>query len=384
MIDTLDLTAIPAEDEALRSEIRQFLQQALKNVPADQRARSWMGFDADFSRQLAERGWLGLTLPREYGGAQRGHFARFVLSEELLGAGAPVSAHWIADRQSAPLILKYGTPRQRRDYLPRICRAEAFFCIGMSEPGSGSDLASIRTRAEPRADGGWRLNGSKIWTTNAHRSHYMIALVRTSGTAADRHQGLSQVIVDLSLPGVTVRPIEDLAGDSHFSEVFFEDVALADDALIGTEGEGWQQVNAELAFERSGPERLYSSMALVECWLGHCRANRLDDDLTRATLGEILAHLATLRGMSLAIAGQLARGLAPATEAALVKDLGTELEQRIPGLIAQALGRTPEQPASPELLRTLAYVEQVSPTFSLRGGTREILRGIIARGLGLR
>ncbi|SAI72356.1 acyl-CoA dehydrogenase [Bordetella ansorpii] len=384
MIDTLDLTAIPAEDEALRSEIRQFLQHALQHVPADRRARSWMGFDADFSRQLAARGWLGLTLPREYGGAQRGHFARFVLSEELLGAGAPVSAHWIADRQSAPLILKYGTPWQRQHYLPRICRAEAFFCIGMSEPGSGSDLASIRTRADPHADGGWRLNGSKIWTTNAHRSHYMIALVRTSGTAADRHQGLSQVIIDLSLPGVTVRPIEDLAGDSHFSEVFFEDVALAADALIGTEGEGWQQVNAELAFERSGPERLYSSMALVECWLEHCRAQRLDDDLTRAALGEILAHLATLRGMSLAIAGQLARGLAPATEAALVKDLGTELEQRIPSLIAQALGRTPEQPASPELLRTLAYVEQVSPTFSLRGGTREILRGIIARGLGLR
>ena len=384
MIDTLDLTAIPPEDEALRSEIRQFLQQALKGVPADRRARSWMGFDAAFSRQLAKRGWLGLTLPREYGGAERGHFARFVLSEELLGAGAPVSAHWIADRQSAPLILKYGTPRQRQHYLPRICRAEAFFCIGMSEPGSGSDLASIRTRAEPQADGGWRLNGSKIWTTNAHQSHYMIALVRTSGTTADRHQGLSQVIIDLSLPGITVRPIEDLAGDSHFSEVFFEDVALAADALIGTEGEGWQQVNAELAFERSGPERLYSSMALVECWLDHCRAGGLDDDATRATLGEILAHLATLRGMSLAIAGQLARGLSPATEAALVKDLGTGLEQRIPSLIAQALGRTPQQPASPELLRTLAYVEQVSPTFSLRGGTREILRGIIARGLGLR
>ncbi|WP_144638274.1 acyl-CoA dehydrogenase family protein [Bordetella genomosp. 13] len=384
MIDTLDLTAIPAEDEALRSEIRQFLHEALQGVPADRRARSWMGFDADFSRRLAERGWLGLTLPREYGGSERGHFARFVLSEELLGAGAPVSAHWIADRQSAPLILKYGTPQQRRHYLPRICRAEAFFCIGMSEPGSGSDLASIRTRAQPRPDGGWRLNGSKIWTTNAHKSHYMIALVRTSGTAEDRHKGLSQVIIDLSLPGVTVRPIVDVAGDAHFSEVFFEDVALAPDALIGTEGEGWLQVNAELAFERSGPERLYSSMALVECWLDHCRAGGLDDESTRATLGEILAHLATLRSMSLAIAGQLARGLSPATEAALVKDLGTELEQRIPGLIAQALGRAPERPAPPELLRTLAYVEQVSPTFSLRGGTREILRGIIARGLGLR
>lgn len=383
MIDTLELTAIPTEDESLRADIRAFLDDVLADMPPDQRARSWMGFDAEFSQALAARGWLGMTLPREYGGAARGHFARFVLSEELLCAGAPVSAHWIADRQSAPLILKYGTETQRQFYLPRICRAEAFFCIGMSEPNSGSDLASIRTRAEPK-DGGWLLNGSKIWTTNAHRSHYMIALVRTSGTAADRHQGLSQLIIDLSLPGITIRPIEDLAGDAHFSEVFFDNVALDASALIGTEGEGWQQVNAELAFERSGPERIYSSMALVQCWLSHCRAMQINDARTTAALGEILTQLATLRAMSLAIAGQLACGRSPATEAALVKDLGTELEQRIPDLLAQILSQTPDHAIPPELLRTLAYVEQVSPTYSLRGGTREILRGIIARGLGLR
>lgn len=384
MIDKLELTRLPAEDEALRHDIRAFLGQTLQGLAPDQRARSWMGFDAAFSQRLAERGWLGLTLPREYGGQARGHFARFVLSEELLCAGAPVSAHWIADRQSAPLILKYGTEAQRQCYLPRICRAEAFFCIGMSEPGSGSDLASIRTRAEPAPGGGWRLNGSKIWTTNAHRSHYMIALVRTSGSPDDRHQGLSQLIIDLSLPGVTIRPITDLAGDAHFSEVFFDNVALQADALIGDEGAGWQQVNAELAFERSGPERLYSSMALVECWLAHCREQGRDDAATRTTLGDILAHLAVLRAMSLAVAGQLAEGRSPTTEAALVKDLGTELEQRIPTLVAHTLGQAPDRPVPSDLLRTLAYLEQVSPTFSLRGGTREILRGIIARGLGLR
>lgn len=382
MIDTLELTAIPPEDEALRTEVRAFLADALDGLEPDERARSWMGFDAGFSRLLAERGWLGLTLPREYGGAARGQFARFVLSEELLGAGAPVSAHWIADRQSAPLILKYGTPAQRDFYLPRICAAQAFFCIGMSEPGSGSDLASIRTRAEPDG-GGWRLNGSKIWTTNAHRSHYMIALVRTSGTAQDRHQGLSQVIVDLSLPGVSVRPIEDLAGDAHFSEVFFDNVALPADALIGEEGAGWAQVNAELAFERSGPERLYSSIALLECWLAHCREHDADA-ASRAMLGAILSQMAVLRAMSLAVAGKLAAGLSPATEASLVKDLGTELEQAIPRLVGDTLGRHPDRPVPLPLLRTLAYLEQVAPTFSLRGGTREILRGIIARGLGLR
>ncbi|MNQ32496.1 Acryloyl-CoA reductase (NADH) [compost metagenome] len=385
MIDTLELSTIPYADEALRAEVRAFLADTLDGLEPDERARSWMGFDAGFSRQLAERGWLGLTLPREYGGAERGHFARFVLSEELLGAGAPVSAHWIADRQSAPLILKYGTPAQRAFYLPRICRADAFFCIGMSEPGAGSDLAGIRTRADliSAGRGGWRLNGSKIWTTNAHRSHYMIALVRTSGTAEDRHQGLSQLIVDLSLPGVTVRPIQDLTGDAHFSEVFFDNVELPADALIGEEGAGWAQVNAELAFERSGPERLYSSIALLECWLTHCRGLS-DNTASRATLGAILSQMAVLRALSLAVAGKLAAGASPATEAALVKDLGTELEQRIPQLIGDALGRQPEVPPPLPLLRTLAYLEQIAPTFSLRGGTREILRGIIARGLGLR
>ncbi|KNY08817.1 acyl-CoA dehydrogenase [Achromobacter piechaudii] len=382
MIETLELTALPAADEALRADVRAFLADTLDGLEPDERARSWMGFDAGFSRQLAARGWLGLTLPREFGGAERGHYARFVLSEELLAAGAPVSAHWIADRQSAPLILKVGTPAQKAYYLPRICRAEAFFCIGMSEPGAGSDLASIRTRAQA-ANGGWRLNGGKIWTTNAHRSHYMIALVRTSGTPEDRHQGLSQMIVDLSLPGVTTRPIQDLTGDAHFSEVFFDEVELPADALIGQEGAGWAQVNAELAFERSGPERLYSSIALLECWLTHCRA-QADDAVSRVTLGDILTQMAVLRAMSLGVAAKLAAGASPATEAALVKDLGTELEQRIPRLIGDALGRHPDVPPPLPLLRTLAYLEQIAPTFSLRGGTREILRGIIARGLGLR
>lgn len=385
MIDTLKLSTIPCADEALRAEVRGFLADTLDGLEPDERARSWMGFDAGFSRQLAARGWLGLTLPREYGGAERGHFARFVLSEELLGAGAPVSAHWIADRQSAPLILKYGSAEQRAFYLPRICRADAFFCIGMSEPGAGSDLAGIRTRADPinTERGGWRLNGGKIWTTNAHRSHYMIALVRTSGTAEDRHQGLSQLIVDLSLPGVTVSPIQDLTGDAHFSEVFFDNVELPANALIGAEGGGWAQVNAELAFERSGPERLYSSIALLECWLTHCRGLP-DNASNRATLGAILSQMAVLRAMSLAVAGKLAAGESPATEAALVKDLGTELEQQIPRLIGDALGRQPDVPPPLPLLRTLTYLEQIAPTFSLRGGTREILRGIIARGLGLR
>jgi len=383
MFETLTLSPIPPEDEALRLPLRALIAEQTANMPLDRRARSWQGFDAAFSRKLGQAGYLGLTIPKEYGGQGRGPFARFVVVEELLAAGAPVAAHWIADRQSAPLILHFGTEAQRQFYLPRICRGEALFCIGMSEPGSGSDLASVRSRAEPKGDG-WLLNGQKIWTTNAVHSDYMIALVRTSGGLADRNVGLSQLIVDLKAPGVTVRPITDLAGDAHFAEVFFDDMHLPPDALVGREGEGWRQVTAELAFERSGPERVYSSLILLDAWANHIAAAGRSDSASLRLLGSLTARLAVLREMSLAVTARLALGESPVIEASLVKDLGTGFEQDVPLLIGDDLAAHPDEPVEPELLRTLYYVTQIAPSFSLRGGTREILRGIIARGLGLR
>lgn len=382
-LDSLTLTSIPEEDEALRTSVRGFLAGAMRDVPAYVRARSWAGYDAAFSRELGRRGWIGLTLPKEYGGGGCSPFARYVLVEEFLNFGAPVGSHWIADRQSGPLILKFGTEAQKRFYLPPICRGESFFCIGMSEPNSGSDLASVKTRAV-KTDSGWTLNGQKIWTTNAHACQYMIALVRTSGEGQDRQKGLSQLIVDLSLPGVTVRPITDLSGDSHFCEVFFDNVQLADDVLIGEEGKGWEQVTAELAFERSGPERLYSSIVLFDQWLAFIRtdAGRTPESVRLA--GKILSQLAPLRAMSIAVTEKLARGGSPVVEAALVKDLGTGVEQLIPAAIADDLFSREVQNAPLELLQTLNYVTEVAPSYSLRGGTRDILRGMIARGLGLR
>lgn len=383
MIEPLTLTSVPEHAEALRPAVREFVKTYTEKVPLEQRAHSWMGFDADFSRELAQRGWVGVTLPKQYGGAGLDAFSRFVLIEELLGNSTPVAAHWIADRQSGPLILKFGTQTQKDFYLPRICRAEAFFCIGMSEPQSGSDLASVRTRAT-RTPKGWKLNGQKIWTTNAHRSHYMIALVRTSGTSEDRHKGLSQIIVDLSARGITIRQIRDLTGDAHFNEVFFEDVELGEDALVGSEGSGWDQVTAELAFERSGPERFYSAIALFDVWLEYLRKHHSADSWARELAGRIVTHLTVLRAMSVAVTEQLARGESPLLAAALVKDLGTELEQFIPFAISEELARHPGHAVPDGLLRALAYVTQICPTYSLRGGTREILRGMIARGLGLR
>ena len=382
-LNSLSMTAIPPEDEALRAPVRAFLSVALAKVPAHVRAKSWSGYDTEFSRELGRRDWLGITLPKEYGGGGRSAFARYVLVEEFLNFGAPVGSHWIADRQSGPLILKYGTEAQKRFYLPPICRGESFFCIGMSEPNAGSDLASVRTRAV-RTDEGWTLNGQKIWTTNAHHCQFMIALVRTSGDAQDRQKGLSQVIVDLSLPGVTVRPIADSSGDAHFCEVFFDNVKLGDDALIGEEGNGWAQVTAELAFERSGPERLFSSIVLFDEWLAFVRTDAGRTPASVRLAGKVLSQLAPLRAMSLAVTQKVAAGESPVVEAALVKDLGTGVEQLIPAAIADDLYARDGTTIPLELLRTLDYVTQVAPSYSLRGGTRDILRGMIARGLGLR
>ena len=388
---------IPDADEALRPKIRAFIAERIGRYPAEVRARTWMAFDAQFSREMGEHGWIGLSLPEHWGGQGRGAFARYVVVEELLAAGAPVSAHWIADRQSGPLILKYGTDTLRARHLPGICRGEQFFCIGMSEPNSGSDLASVGTRAR-RGDGGWIVNGRKIWTTNAHRSHYMIALVRTSGAPEDRHKGLSQLIVDLKSPGITIRPIRDLAGDAHFNEVFFDDVFVPDDSLIGNEGDGWKQVTSELAFERSGPERILSSIVLLDMLVrriaeraasasarGNAAAGAGHDlAAARHDIGRVVATMTALRSMSVSIAARLEQGEEPVLEAALVKELGTTLEQSIPELAIRHLGDAEAAHAADDLARVLHDTTLLAQSFSLRGGTREILRGMIARGLGLR
>lgn len=383
MIHHLEVACIPAELQSLRCGIKAFIAEHLPAAAPEQRARSWMGFNAEFSQMLAKHGWLGLTLPRVYGGQGMGFFARFIVAEELLAVGAPVAAHWIADRQSGPLIARYGTEEQKQFYLPKICAAQAFFCIGMSEANSGSDLASIRSHAVDAGEH-WCLSGSKIWTTYAQHAHYMLALVRTDGSPTDRQQGLSQLIIDLRLPGITIRPITDLAGDEHFCEVFFDEVKIPKNALIGERGKGWEQVNAELAYERSGPERLLSSIVLAQEYLSYLHTQPSLTDNDYALLGKMVQWLSTLRAMSLSLTAALEAGQNPALAAALVKDLGTSIEQSIPAWIADSLGENPDAQLPAALLRTLAYTEQMAPTFSLRGGTREILRGIIARGMGLR
>jgi alkylation response protein AidB-like acyl-CoA dehydrogenase len=368
------------EAEELRTEVRDFLRTELAGHNALQRAESWNGWSAEFSARMGQRGWIGMTWPIRYGGHARSALERYVVLEEMLAHGAPVSAHWIADRQSGPLLLRSGTEQQRLEILPRIARGECFVCIGLSEPDVGSDLASVRTRAVA-VDGGYRINGAKLWTTNAHRSHYMILFCRT-GETGERHQGTSQFLVDMKTPGIEVRPVAALTGEHHFNEVVFKDVFVAADCVIGTIGEGWQQVTSELANERSGPERFLSSFTLL-VELVRALGDSPSDHAT-AAIGRLVAHIVALRRMSRSVAGMLQTGSDPMLQAAIVKDLGALLEQEIPEIARLLVDAEPTSPSAVNFSAVLAYTALHAPSFSLRGGTREILRGIIARGLGLR
>ncbi|HEY8947433.1 MAG TPA: acyl-CoA dehydrogenase family protein [Rhizomicrobium sp.] len=372
---------LPPKAEALRGEVRAFLKEQLKDMPSRKRALSWSGYGQEFSRALGAQGWIGMTWPKKYGGRERSYAERYVVLEELLAAGAPVSSHWVADRQSGPLMLRFGTEEQRQFFLPRIAKGELCFCIGMSEPNSGSDLASVRTRAR-EADGGWRVNGQKIWTSGAHHADYMIALVRTDD-GETRHTGLTQMIVDVkNSKGLTVRPIEDMAGNTHFNEVFFDDVFVPHERVVGRPGDGWMQVGAELAFERSGPERYLSSLRLFLEFLRMVGDNPTEAE--RLLIGRMTTEMWTLRQMSLSVTGELQAGKSPAVAASIVKDIGTTLEQAMPKEI-QAIARDEvDLSVSNPFTDVLTYLLQTAPSFSLRGGTREILRGIIARDLGLR
>ncbi|MEM7016886.1 MAG: acyl-CoA dehydrogenase family protein [Pseudomonadota bacterium] len=375
-----DLCELPSEAEELRQEVREFLAETLADFPHAKRAMTWMGSDPEFSQKMGERGWIGMCWPKQYGGHERTAFDRYVVLEEMLAAGAPVGAHWIADRQSGPLLLNYGTEEQRQKILPEVAKGESYFCIGMSEPDSGSDLASTRTRAT-KVDGGWLVNGTKLWTTGAHICHYMIGLFRTTVDPDNRHAGLSQFLVDLkTTDNVSIRPIKDLSGGAHFNEVVFTDAFVPDEAMVGPEGNGWAQVTAELAYERSGPERYLSSYPLMNLLM-----DALDNPGKHeaVTIGRQIASLNTLRQMSLSVSGMLEAGENPALEASVVKDLGALFEQGMPG-VAQSLAPQGPSVDGSEYQQALAWTMQNAPSFSLRGGTREILRGIIARGLGLR
>ncbi|EWT01398.1 acyl-CoA dehydrogenase [Intrasporangium oryzae NRRL B-24470] len=364
----------------LRREVRAFLVGQVRDGAFVPHVDTWLTrWDRDFTRELARRGWLGMVIPTAYGGQGRTYLERFVVTEELLVAGAPVAAHWVAERQIGPSLLRYGTEEQKQAFLPAISRGELVFGIGMSEPDSGSDLASVRTRAE-RVEGGWRLTGTKVWTSGAHEADAFFALARTSPLdPAHRHDGLSQFIVDLRAPGVDIRPIVSMSGDHHFNEVHLGGVLVPDDRVLGRIGDGWQQVTSELGFERSGPERVLSTYPLLAEAASAMDDGRLPFD---AGLGRHVARVAALHQMSFSVSAALESHADADVAAAAVKVLGTTEEGDIADYVDTLTATGWDVDDELSTLLHAALLQR--PGFTLRGGTNEILRGVIARGLGLR
>lgn len=380
------LCANDAELAALRRTLRAFLEADRERFGWQPAVDAWLScWDEDFSARLGEAGFLGLTIPREYGGHGLGHLHRYVVTEELLAYGAPVAAHWIADRQVGPALLSVGTEEQRRRILPRIAAGQFFSAIGMSEPQAGSDLAAATAKAV-RADGGWLLSGTKVWTSGAHLAHQVVVLARTRPMDPQhRHAGFSQFMVPTDTAGITIDPIVLMTGEHHFNEITFDRVFIGDTNLLGTEGDGWRQVTAELSFERSGPERILSTTPMLTALVRTLAAQKDPGDDAAAAVGELLARLISLRQLSISVARALAAGQPQPNEAALVKDLGTRFEQESGELAAELLCYIDDDDTDRPRLAALVETARLhAPLFTLRGGTNEVLRGMVAKGMGLR
>ena len=374
---------LPESALRLRDEVRAFVKEEIEAGTFQPAVDSWLsGISPEFSRKLGERGWLGMSWSKKYGGHERSLLDRFVVSKELLAAGAPVGVHWAGDRQTGPMLETHGTEHQKQKYLPAMARGECFFALGLSEPDAGSDLANVRTRAT-QTEGGWLLNGSKIWSSGAHHAHAMVVLCRTSPKDdGNRHAGISQLMIETDQEGVTIRPINLITGVHHFNEVVFEDAFVPDNMVVGEVGGGWAQVVSELAFERSGPERFLSTFPLFLEFLRVAKGTR--DARIQEVVGNLTARYTALYNMSMRVMGMLAKGERVDTEAALVKDVGTRYESELTEalrLLVHERGSFAEPTRfESQLMKALLH----SPGFTLRGGTNEILRGMIARGLGLR
>ncbi|MFJ7887859.1 acyl-CoA dehydrogenase family protein [Lysinibacillus xylanilyticus] len=370
------------EQDRFRLDVRTFLKDELAKGTFTPKCDSWLsGDDPEFSKLIGQKGWIGLTWPKKYGGQERSTIDRYILTEEFLAVGAPVAAHWFADRQTGPLLLRYGTEEQREYFLPKIVKGECYFGIGLSEPNSGSDLASVSTRAE-KVEGGWIVNGQKIWTSNAHLCHYMVTLVRTSPfDGKSKHAGLSQLIVDLHAEGITVVPIKFLTGEHHYNEVFFDNVFVPDNMVVGEIGNGWAQGLAELAFERSGPERIMSTFPLIDELIQELKRQNNSEGLQQAS--KIVARLWGLRNLSIGVAQLLESGNGEdvSIPAALVKALGTKFEQSIPEITRLIVQTYPTLDAHRKIDRFMAESILHAPGFTIRGGTSEVLYGVVAKGV---
>ncbi|WP_420626984.1 acyl-CoA dehydrogenase family protein [Candidatus Poriferisodalis sp.] len=373
-------TELTGPELDLQADVREFLAAELPPGTHEPCLGMAADHDREFSSKMAARGWVGMALPSRWGGSDRTAVQRFIVVEEMLRWGAPVGHHWVGDRQTGNVILKFGTDEQRERFLPPICRGELGFSIGMSEPDSGSDLASVSTRAE-RADDGWIVNGTKIWTSNAHMNDWFICLLRTSPMEdGNKHAGLSQFLIDLGSPGLEINPIPFLDGSHHFNEVTFHDVYVPDTNVVGDPGMGWHQNTTEMAYERGGPDRWLSPFSTVEQLLRETAGTPMEDTVSDL-FGELAARWWSIRNLSLSVARLIDEGEAPSVESALVKEMGTRYEQEVVEKLVQLIDEEYSPESESLFERMLAQCVVTFPGNTIRGGTIEILRSVASKGL---
>ncbi|MDH4146503.1 MAG: acyl-CoA dehydrogenase family protein [Acidimicrobiia bacterium] len=359
---------LPSELEPLRAEATEVARRAAR--AREFQEDSWLiGNDAGFAAELGRRGWLGMTWPTEFGGHGRSPLERFVVFEAMISQGAPIASAWFADRQIGPTLLQFGTDAQRARHLPGLLAGTEMWSIGMSEPDAGSDVASVRTRAECDGDD-FVVNGQKIWTSGALHSSFIYLIARTDPDAPP-HAGLSEFIVDLSSPGVEIRTIKDMTGNEHFCEVHFSDVRVPAENLVGTPNNSFKQVMRQMEHERGGIDRLVSNRALYDDALA--LADRDDP-----TIRQDIARCETIYRIGRHMVLREVLGEAPAGWSALTKTLCTEFEIHVAGFCARVAGA--EAMLWNRVSRNICY----APGYTIMGGTTQILRNIIGeRVLGL-
>ena len=380
------------EQEAFRKEVSDFLEEEIRNGTFQPMCDGWIqGYSPEFTGKMAARGWIGLSWPREYGGQGRSETDRLILTEELLRYGAPAACHWFADRQIGRSIIAHGTEEQKQELLPLILKGEAYIGLGMSEPEAGSDLASLQTRAVEDGDD-YIIDGQKMWTSCARYMTHVYLVARTDPDAP-KHRGISEFIIDASLPGISIRPTIDITGSEAWGEVFYDGVRVSKRHLIGEKNRGFYQILNQLDYERAGLERLMGNYPLFKAIIEFTRETERNgvplckDPLIRDKLARLQVEFEMGRLLTYRVVLVMEQGRAPNVEAAMAKAYCTTFEQRLASVATEMLGLYGQLVAESKWAPILGMAPHSylgSKGYSLQAGTTEVLKNIVAtRGLGL-
>jgi len=375
------------EQNKFRQEVRNLLEEEIKKGYWEPACDAWIqGFNPEFSKRVAQKGWIGLTWPKEYGGQGLSYIDRLILTEEMLRYGAPAACHWFADRQIGGSIATYGTDEQKRELLPKIIAGEAYIGLGMSETEAGCDLASLQTRAIEDGDN-YIIDGQKTWTSGGSFVNYFYLLARTD-PEAPKHRGISEFIIPADLPGINRIPMIDITGTEAWNDVFFDEVRAPKKCLIGEKNRGFLQALQQLDYERSGMERLMGNYPLFDAIVKFTKENKLSQEpVIRNKLAQLRIEFEVGRLLIYRVALVMDEGRAPNREAAMSKAYSTAFEQRLAKAAMEVLGLYGQLLSDSKLapIRGLAVHSYLaSKGYSLQAGTSEILKNVLAtRGLGL-